>query len=342
MKLLVVTQVVDRNDLALGFFHRWIEELASRVESVVVICLKEGVHSLPENVKVYSLGKEKGIHNRVAYATRFLKLVWRLRADYDTVFVHMNQEYVLLAGKLWWALRKPVYMWRNHYEGSWLTDVAAVFCKKVFCTSRFSYTAKYKKTVLMPVGVDVARFVAGDTLRQPRSILSFTRIAPSKRVEVLIDALAILKEKGVQFNAAIYGSPLPKDEGYYLGLKKRVGSKNLTDVVEFKPGVPNEEAPAVFRAHQISVNCARSGMFDKTLFEAAACGCIVLAASEDFASLAGAQAFFHGDAESLARALEDELNASAATINDTRNRLASVVEKNSLTALADQLVAQMS
>jgi len=58
MKLLVVTQVVDTEDPVLGFFVRWVEELAKHVESVEVICLREGKHMLPVNVHVHSLGKE--------------------------------------------------------------------------------------------------------------------------------------------------------------------------------------------------------------------------------------------------------------------------------------------
>ena len=60
MKLLITTQVVDQNDLFLGFFHGWLEEFAKHFEHITVICLKEGTHSLPENVEVISLGKERG------------------------------------------------------------------------------------------------------------------------------------------------------------------------------------------------------------------------------------------------------------------------------------------
>src|SRR3989344_3943084 len=101
MRLLIVTQAVDRDDPVLGFFHRWIEELAKRYEYISVICLREGRHSLPQKIRVYSLGKEKGEQSRSRYAFRFLALVWRLRAEYGAVLVHMNQEYVLLAGFLW-------------------------------------------------------------------------------------------------------------------------------------------------------------------------------------------------------------------------------------------------
>ena len=44
MKLLVVTQAMDEQDPVLGFFVRWVEELAKRAERIEVICLKEGKH----------------------------------------------------------------------------------------------------------------------------------------------------------------------------------------------------------------------------------------------------------------------------------------------------------
>ena len=107
MKLLITTQAVDLDDPVLGFFHRWIEELSKRFDTISVICLKEGRHSLPANVSVYSLGKEGGV-SRIAYVLNFYRYIWKLRNDYDAVFVHMNQEYVLLGWKFWWLLGKRV------------------------------------------------------------------------------------------------------------------------------------------------------------------------------------------------------------------------------------------
>ena len=334
MKLLIITQVVDTEDPVLGFFVRWIEEIARRVESVEVICLKMGKFNFPKNVRVHSLGKEKGaprFARRLRYAIRFKRLAWRLRHDYDAVFVHMNQEYVLIAGPLWKLLGKPVFMWRNHYAGSWLTDIAAAFCTKVFCTSKHSYTAKYAKTVLMPVGVDTERFKPDARVaRTPRSILFFSRIASSKRPEMLIDALASLAREGADFAASIVGSPLPRDAAYHESLKEKVRSLSLADRVTFSPGPPNYKAPDIYRAHEIFVNCSPSGMLDKMLFEAAACGCCVLASSDDFAALAGEGSHFTTSAE-LAERLRVAL-ASAPV-----SALPAFVDANSLQALAEKL-----
>lgn len=337
MKLLLVTQALDLDDPVLSAYHGWVVELAKHFESIEVVCLKTGRYEMPTNVHVHSLGKtasrrQKAVGSRIRYTFRFLKLVWRLRHEYDAVFVHMNQEYILVAGWFWKLLGKKIYLWRNHYAGSVLTDVAALFCTKIFCTSKHSYTAKYKKTVLMPVGVDTKLFFPDERIpRKPHSILFLARMASSKRPEMLIDALALLAREDQAFIASIVGSPLPKDEGYYKGLKEKVRSLGLANQVSFHPGIPNSQTPDLYRAHGIFVNTSPSGMLDKTIFEAAASGCRVLAVSEDLATLAGPNSHFNSSAglvECLERALASPLTHTVPTW----------VAENSLSTLAEKVI----
>jgi len=334
MKLLVVTQALDLDDPTLSTYHGWVAELARQFEHVEVVCLKAGRHDFPGNVSIHSLGKEKGARSPIMYGLRFLDLVWRLRGSYDAVFVHMNQEYLLIAGWLWASMGKRMYLWRNHYAGSFLTDIAAAFCIKIFCTSRHSYTAKYRKTQFMPVGVDSSRFVPG-TVRAPNSILFFGRISPSKRPELLIDALELLKQRGVPFTASIVGSSLPKDQGYHESLRQRVDHAGLAEQVTFLSGVSNTQAPTVFATHEIYVNASPSGMFDKAIFEAAASGCLVLATSDDFSRLAG-DIFSFSDAVSLADRIES-LRASSTSHEALRSSLIRLAQEQSLSRLGAQL-----
>lgn len=340
MKLLIVTQAVDADDPILGFFCRWIEEFATRVERVEVICLREGKHALPANVRVHSLGKERGrpVLGAAAYALRFIALAWRLRRDYDAVFVHMNQEYVLIAGWLWKIMGRHVYLWRNHYAGSWLTDIAAAFCTKIFCTSKYSYTARYAKVALMPVGVDTSRFAHDSRVtRVPHSILFLARIAPAKRPEILLGALAMLNGRGVRFTATFVGSPLPEHESYYADLIAQADTLGLRTMVSFKTGVPNSETPKLYQSHEIFVNTSPSGMLDKTLFEAGACGAIPLAMSDDWATVAGTDLSFAGEtelSERLERFICADVVAKKARIKKIQNN---AVEQNALSVLADRL-----
>src|SRR3989338_7521502 len=205
MKLLVITQKVDKNDPVLGFFHRWLEEFAKHYESIIVICLEKGAYDLPNNVKVLSLGKEDD-GSRSEYILKFYKYIWEERENYDAVFVHMNQEYVILAGDLWRLLGKKIYLWRNHAKGNILTDLSVLLSNKVFCTSPQAFTARFKKTEIMPIGVDTEFFKHDpNVVRGKNSALFLGRISPVKEVLEMIDWI-----KRNNFSATIAGPILPE------------------------------------------------------------------------------------------------------------------------------------
>lgn len=338
MKLLILTQTVNRNDPALGFFHRWIDEFAKHFESIIVICLEEGAHELPKNVRVLSLGKEKK-KSRLQYIHRFYRFIWNERKNYDSVFVHMNQEYVLLAGMLWKLLGKKIFLWRNHPAGSFLTDLASVFCDGVFCTSKFSFTAKYKKTEFMPVGVDLENFKSVDSVsRVPQSILFLGRITPVKRPDLLIDALIALRVKFPNITGSIYGNALPKDEQYFLELKEKVKKAHAENYITFYKGIPNAETVAVYSAHDIFVNLSPSGMYDKTMFEAMACGCLLLASNDNlWGQISDDFIFKQGDFGELTNKLEKLLKNTLVEKVDAVKELGSFTEKHSLKELGKRL-----
>lgn len=339
MKLLICTQTLDKDDPFLGFFHAWVDALAQRVESVEVICLKAGPYSLPKNVRVHSLGKEGG-RSRLKYIWRFYRFAWSLRRQYDAVFVHMNQEYVLLGGLFWRLSGKRLFLWRNHYAGSLLTDIAVGLCRGVFCTSAHSYTARFPKTKLMPVGVDTSIFRPDAArARTPHSILFLGRVTASKRPEVLVEALGILKRRGIPFSATLCGPVSHEDTAYIAALRARIIELNLGSAVALDDGIAHDETPAVFASHEVFVNLSRSGMYDKTLFEAAASGCLVVSASDDFNKLVDQRLAFDGTAEDLAATLEALLTLTLQRKERIIAGLADVAASNSLDTLAQRIVA---
>lgn len=285
MKLLIVTQKVDRNDPILSFFHRWLEEFAKRFEKVAVICLEKGEYNLPSNIKVLSLGKENAmiyhsVIRKLHYILRFYKYVWAEKSNYDAVFVHMNQEYVLLGWKFWKLWGKKIYLWRNHAKGNFWTRLAILFSNKVFYTSPQSFTAKFKKSVQMPVGIDTDFFKPDQNVhRIQNSVLFLGRIAPVKKVLGFVEWFNKLDEK---FQATIAGAALPKDKNYEKLVRSRA-----SDRIKFVGAVTQEEALKLYRTHETYVNFTPAGSMDKAIFEAAACGAKLVVKSPDLKGLEG-------------------------------------------------------
>ena len=346
MRLLVCVEAVDRNDPTLSFFLVWIKELAQHFASIEVIALTSAESDLPANVQVHSLGKESAtgsvIRKRVRYISRLWRYAWTLRKKYDAVLVFQAEEHVLAAGWLWFLLGKPVYFWRNHYTGNFVTNSAVAWCRRVFYTSRYSYTSRFAKSSQMPLGIDLERFTPGSDSRGHNSILFLARMAPSKRAEVLVNALEFLPAD-TDFSASFVGDALPHDAAYYALLKEGAAKNPHASKIAFRPGVPNAETPDVYRSHTISVNVSRSGMYDKTIFEAAACGCIVLACSKDFAEGADPRCVFEdGDARSLAEKLQGILTLPQSEREMLSENLKAFAAKNSLTAFGERLAEEIT
>ena len=277
MKLLILTQKIDEGDAVLGFFHGWLKEFAKHFEHVSVICLGKGQYQLPENVSIYSLGKEERV-SKIIYLFRFYRYIWFLRKDYDVVFIHMNQEYMILGGLYWRLLGKRIFLWRNHAQGSFLTQMAVSLAHQVFCTSPHSYTAKFRKTVLMPAGIDTDFFQPNAMVaRKPHSLLFLGRIAPVKKVLEFIEWFNSLDESYV---ATLAGGALPEDQNY-----EKLVRSHAPERVSFIGPVSQSEALKLYQSHETYVNFTPTGSLDKSILEAAACATRVIVKNADLKML---------------------------------------------------------
>lgn len=330
MKLLVITQAVDLTDPILGFFHGWLEEFAKRYSQLTVICLKHGRSALPANVRILSLGKEAG-QSKLKYLWRFYTYLWREKKNYDTVFVHMNQEYVLLAGWWWRLTGKKIWLWRNHPLGGWWTRLAVLLADRVFCTSRQSFTAQFKKTEIMPAGINTEHFGQSNCARiGSDSVMYVGRFSAIKKVSLLLEALELLETRKIKFSADLYGGS--GDHFNYRG------------VAAFHPPVPNFKMPMVYNSHQILVNLTPTGSFDKVVLEMMATGGLVLVSNQSFAELwspleSKLFVFKEDDTQDLALKLEALLCLSASE----KERLGAlgretVIQNHSLKKLAEKIM----
>ena len=301
MRLLILTQKVDRNDDVLGFMHGWINEFAKKCEKITVICLKKGEVSLPANVKVLSLGKET-VESRVKYLVNFYKYIFQERKNYDAVFVHMNPEYVVLGGLPWKLFGKKISLWYVHKKVSWRLKLAEKLVDKIFTVSEKSINLKSKKITGIGHGINLDLFRKLDVFSPPPdSVLYLGRISPVKKIENLIKAAGVLNKKGVNFNLDIVGNPVNKEDfEYEARLKQIVGEGVL-----FLPAVKNREAPEIYNHHELTVNLTPTGSFDKVILEAMACERLVLVCNKSFEEVLPSKFLFQEkDSQDLAKKLE--------------------------------------
>ncbi len=337
MNILIVTQAVDRTHPILGFFHGWVEELAKQYEQVSVICLEEGEHELPENVTVHSLGKEllaDAPLRRLYYVIRFYRHIRALKDRYDLVLVHMNPEYVILGGLLWKLWKKRVTLWYNHPKGGIRLWLAVLLSRHVLHTSPYAASARYvHKALRMPVGVDTELFAPAAEERNRNAIYMQGRISPSKRVHLMLEAMRLLRAKGIPATLTLVG---PEDEEYAHDL--RGNFPDLLGSVHFIGPYPNAETPALYRAHGVAVNLAAAGHFDKTAFEAMAAGTPVVVASPAYLGLIPSEWIARGNAEAVADAIERLITLPDETYEAlSRAERATVAERHSLSFLMEKL-----
>lgn len=353
-KLLFITQKVDKDDDVLGVYHEWIAKLAERIDKISVICLYRGRVDLPANISVYSLGKDKfppipnyklliTIWRRILYIARFYNLIWKLRKEYNLVFVHMNQEYAVLGGAFWKALKKKIFFWYNHPLGNMRARLAIEFADTVFYTSPYAFAARYKKAAVMPVGVNTNLFRRIPKIaKKPRSILFIGRISPIKKLEILLRATEILLIKNIDFTLTVAGEPSKLSEyAYAKEIKKRAQPLIDQGLVSFVGAVPNYKTPELYNSHEICVNMTPSGSFDKTILEAMSCETPVIISNQSLrGSLPEELMFDESNASDLAGKISGFLdwpaNKKEAVGKDLRQI---AVEKHSLEMLIDRLTA---
>ncbi len=324
VKLLIITQKVDENDDVLGFFHRWIEEFAKHCEQVTVICLYEGEHHLPENVKVLSLGKEKYIRKRcdlkggvtptrslrrseatekvqvgvtpqlltrIKYILRFYKYIWQERKNYDDVFVHMNQVYVILGGFFWRLLGKRVGLWYAHGHVSFSLRIAVKLAHTIFTSTKSGLRLESKKIKIVGQGIDVDKFSI-ESRKLSRSgnfkIITVGRISPVKDYETLVNSVDILIKKGMTPGVSIIGdAETPQQKEYLFCIKNIIKEKNLGSFFTFLGSVSNKDLPQYLQRADIFVSMSHTGSLDKAVLEAMSVGLPILTCNEALVDVLG-------------------------------------------------------
>ncbi len=288
MKLLICTQAVDRNDPILGFFHEWITEFAGHFEHVHVICLREGSHTLPKNVTVYSLGKESG-ESRIKYIFRFYRFFGKVffHDRVDFVFFHMGAVYNLLAIPFF-VVRKlfgtSFYWWKAHGQINIVGRIAGIFNDRIYTASANSFRIPSKKKFVVGHGIAVE----GETLKDKEiqshlRIVTVGRITQVKNLERVVEVAHTLHTRNIPFTISVIGPVI--QPAYFEEVQKLIARYDLQDFITFTGPKDASALAGIYEGADILLHPSKTGSIDKVVLEAMSHGVVPIAPQDAYAEI---------------------------------------------------------
>jgi glycosyltransferase involved in cell wall biosynthesis len=306
-RLIFVTQQADPEHPVLGATVAQIVALAQRIDEVLVLANGDVVEGLPANVRVQSFRAP----TKAARTLRYLRaLVPALARRPVAVLAHMSPVYAVLAAPFARPLGVPVLLWFTQARGGKLLRVAEPLVTAILTVDRRSVPLDSPKVRAIGHGIDVSAFTP--TARTPDGtvrLLGLGRYAPVKGWDVALRALAELPAAQL----TIHGSQLTDaDRANRVELERLARELGVAARVTFGDPVARRDIARLFAEADAVVNPTRGNAADKVVFEAAAAGRPVLAASPVFDTFLPPELQFanaHELAERL-RALDSSAGAS--------------------------------
>jgi glycosyltransferase involved in cell wall biosynthesis len=349
MRLLLFNLVTDADDPILGFTTRWIAAIAERATSADVITMRAGRIDVPDNVRVHSLGKERGYGEARRAALFYRHLLGILsRQHIDGCFSHMNPLFSVMAGPVLRARRIPLVTWYAHPSLTRTLRLAHRFSNRMVTSLPGAYPYRRDKLTVIGQCIDVSLFAPAAAEAEEDApaplVLCAGRLSPVKDHATLLRAVALARTRlpsGLRL--VILGQPAGADSSYPQRLRTLAAELGIEELVEFRPGVPMQELVGWYRRATVCVNLTPVGFGDKVAWESMSCGVPTLVANSDFSATlgdcAGDLLFRPGDAEELAGKLLALLARPRAERESIGRYLRSrVKDLHSISALGDKVL----
>jgi len=350
MHVLWFNLATDLDDPILAFTNSWIREVAKKVDSVHVITMRLGRVELPENVRIYSVGKEKEFgepRRAFEFYRRLLRILYQ--EPIDVCFSHMIPIFTVLGSLPLKLHGVPTITWYAHRQRSFILSLAHHLSDRMVSINNNSYPYPGSKLRTLGHGVDTELFGPDPTIpsADPPLILFVGRLSPIKDPLTFIRAVRLLSNKH-RFQVAIIGPILEHDRKYSRTVIKEIEQLQKTVRVLFIPGIGQKQLVRWYRSCFALVNCSPSDhSLDKTVLEAMACGRLALTPILGFEETMGREnpflIFRSEDPEDLADKLLNLLKLPTTTREEMSNFLREQTVKNhSLTNLAENLATLLN
>ena len=273
------------------------QQLAARGHQIKIVTWTPGepdpnlpfqVYRRPDIITLFKLIRWSDVYLQNSVSFNFL---WpRLFCWRPLVFVHHN---------FYRSSRDTLFSWRPR-----LKRLATLFGANISVSRALAETLPGKSYVtLNPYSDDL--FFRDPNIRKDRDLIFVGRIVSDKGIDVLTEALAKLRDRGLRPTLTVAGSG-PEEPA----IRRRVKELDLDEQVTFA-GQVVEKLNELLNAHRIMVVPSREGeTFGVVALEGIACGCVVVGSIHGGLPEAigpCGRTFTNGDPSALAEVLHDLL-----------------------------------
>lgn len=139
----------------------------------------------------------------------------------------------------------------------------------VMTISMIKASVDMNKVIVLPKGIDLAKFSAGNTANPEKISAIVTRsLLPEYRHAIILKSFGILNQKGIDFTLTVIG------DGAQLSALKDLAKKlQIEQKVNFTGRIPNTELPRLLQHANLYISMPITEGVSASLFEAMATNC---------------------------------------------------------------------
>lgn len=271
MRILFVTQAVDKNHPILGFVCDWLVSLSKQfsVKELRVVAFDSSKTSIDNTSisRIYFLSKWKRL---IAFKKTIIK------NPCSVVFVHMTPIWVLVGFFIWKLQGSRIVLWYTHGSDSFLLRIAVSLADVTLTATPEAFPFRHSR--VHAVGHAVGdRFFSVSRKPRPEDrffVLSVGRISRIKGVIQTIRFFAEIYKQEPRARLMCIGQQI--DPEYLREVKNVIHELSLGEVVQLEEPKSYTQMPEVYANSDLLLHMSETGSLDKVVIEALASGCPVL------------------------------------------------------------------
>jgi len=206
-----------------------------------------------------------------------------------------------------------------------------------------------RKVIFVGQGIDVALFGRpGDRGKERLQLITVGRMAPSKRLDLMLDAIDRWHGEGAEdWELDIIGAATsPAERIYQDRLASRVRSMRDGHRIHLRGRLGPDGIASFLSRADVFISMGGTGSLDKAIVEGMASRCIVLGSNDAFRRIAGVEGFPDCGVPADAEALAQALGRTARMSPEERRKLgeamrAVAVRDHSLPRLIERVAAEL-